>query len=124
MPRHRKFIILIVLVSLAAFGNSLQNGFVGDDNLLFLKNTFYRSWENFPRLFGKDYISDSNNFDLYIKNESDVGSGSVAYRPVLSATFFVDYALWKEKPFGYHLHNLILHTFNSLLAYWFLFLIL
>ncbi|OGX26237.1 MAG: hypothetical protein A2787_07715 [Omnitrophica WOR_2 bacterium RIFCSPHIGHO2_01_FULL_48_9] len=116
---HKKSILIIVFITLLTYGNVLQNDFVGDDEVVIVRNTFYRSWSNLPRLFQKDYITQSDNALLAI--DQDNGSGSVAYRPVLSLTYFIDYGIWQKNPFGYHLTNLLLHAFNALLVYFLFF---
>lgn len=119
MHFSKKSLIAILLVLTAlTFSNSLGNGFVGDDEALFIVNNFYHSWENFPRLFSPQYSTHTNDAALYLSSRpQDLGSGSVAYRPVLSATFFIDYGLWGKNPFGYHLTNLLLHLLNTALVF-------
>ncbi len=112
---HRKFIWLIILIGLLTFANCLFNDFVGDDEVLVVHNSFYDHWQNFGRLFQSDYITQSNI--LFEKKSGDFHSGSVAYRPFLSATYFLDAALWQKNPFGYHLTNVVLHLLNSILVY-------
>lgn len=120
-PQHRQSVLIIALVSLITFSNALSNGFVGDDHLIVVNNAFYETWANFPKLFAPGYITDSDEaFNL----ESFSHTGSVAYRPVLSATFFLDYWLWQRAAFGYHLHNVVVHALNAILVYFILFLIL
>ncbi|HBO97423.1 MAG TPA: hypothetical protein DE315_02250 [Candidatus Omnitrophica bacterium] len=121
MAQHRRSILIIILVSLVTFGNSVSNGFVGDDYILVVENSFYDSWGNFPELFSPSYITESD--DVFNKDTYS-HTGSIAYRPVLSATFFLDYWLWQRVAFGYHLHNVILHVLNAVLVYFILFLIL
>ncbi|MFA5059451.1 MAG: tetratricopeptide repeat protein [Candidatus Omnitrophota bacterium] len=111
---HKKSILILVFIGLITYANSVFNGFVGDDHIVIVDNPFYSSWDNIPRLVQKSYISTSHSTDF---NRKDWGSGSVSYRPVLSATYFLDRAFWKLNPFGYHLHNLVLHLANSLLVY-------
>jgi hypothetical protein len=41
-------------------------------------------------------------------------------RPVHLLSLMVDSLLWGKNPVGYHLTNLLLHTFNTLLLFWFL----
>ncbi len=118
---HKNQIGIIFLITLLTFGNALLNGFVGDDLELIVNNNFYKSWSNFSRIFTPSYISNSDSLMAGI--EQDNASGSVAYRPVLSATYFFDYSLWQLNPFGYHLQNLLLHLFNSWLVYFLIFLI-
>lgn len=47
-------------------------------------------------------------------------SGESSYRPIVTLTYFLDYALYGIKPWGYHLTNILLHTFNGVLLYLFL----
>lgn len=128
MALHRQSILLIILASLLTFGNSVSNGFVGDDYMLVVNNSFYDSWSNFPKLFNPAYITESD--DVFNK-ETYSHTGSIAYRPVLSSSFFIDSRLWPRDPFGtprgaegYHSHNLLLHILNSVLVYFIFFLIL
>ncbi len=115
---NRLAIIIVVLGACLAYGNTLFNGFVGDDNMLIVNNTAYRSWDNFTRLLFKDYIID---IDDILNGETKFhGSSDVSYRPVKSATHFIDYALWQLNPLGYHLNNLILHAVNAVLVFIFL----
>ncbi len=119
---HKKAVLVILLVGILAYANSLSNGFVGDDDVIIVHNTFYKSWGNLKRLVQKDYTTDS--YKAHYGLQRDFGSGSVAYRPVLSLTYFLDYAQWKENPFGYHLRNFFLHIFNACLLYLIVFHIL
>ena len=50
-------------------------------------------------------------------------SGCISYRPITSATFFMDYAIWKNNPLGHHLTNILLHYFASLCVGYFCFLL-
>lgn len=118
---HRKPIIILLAVTLLVFGNSLLNGFVGDDNFLILGNKFYTSWANAKDLFTSKYLTNSVEA-LNVQDKDRYFSGSVAYRPVLSLTYFIDYSLWQLKPFGYHLTNLLWHLSNVLGVYFLVFL--
>ena len=118
---HKKEILLIIFIGALVFSNTLFNGFIGDDEIFIVDNTFYRSWGNFPSLFSADYFpTGAKN----LNQPQNYYSGSVAYRPVLSATYFIDHWLWQLKPFGYHLSNIILHIANALLVYALLFIFL
>lgn len=94
--------LLIAAVSIGVFLNSLHSGFVYDDIGVIEENYFIRSLQNIPRIFSKEY------FHL---------SGELSYRPVVTLSYFVDYAVWHLNPFGYHLTNVILHAINSILLY-------
>lgn len=108
---HKRSIILLAAVTILVFANSLLNGFVGDDNFLILNNDFYTSWNHARDLFSSEYTTHSVGA-IGVQDQKQYYSGSVAYRPVLSLTYFLDYSLWQENPFGYHLTNLIWHLLN------------
>ncbi len=114
MPTHHRSALIILFISLATFANTLSHEFVGDDHFLIVHNTFYATWTNFPELFTPRYIMDS---DEAFNSTNFSHTGSVAYRPVLSATFFLDYWLWNKNPWGYHFFNLLLHILNAILVY-------
>jgi len=118
---HIKSILIIIIICLFAFGNSFFNGFVGDDNAIIVENDFYHKGSNFPLLFSPDYITHPE--DIYNKAKKSIITGSVAYRPALSLTYFVDYFFWKMNAFGYHLTNVVLHLINSLLVYFCVFIV-
>src|SRR2546427_2912127 len=86
---------LIAVVSLVAivflcYVNSLGNEFVFDDFLLVLANKRIRSI----------------NLGLLLNS----------YRPIRDISYAIDYALWGERPFGYHLTTLVIHAANLLLV--------
>ena len=108
----------LILMTLVVFFPSLLNGFSGDDAYFLSENTFYDHPRNIARLFQRDYNVDSR--DYFLQDLRDKGTGSVAYRPVLSLTYFGDTAIWRHHAFGFHLTNLFLHLANVLLVYLFL----
>ncbi len=94
--------ILLSLIPLCVFLNTLQSGFVYDDIGVIEDNYFIRSLQNVPKIFSKDYF--------HLANE-------LSYRPVVTLSYFLDYAIWRLNPFGYHLTNVVLHTINCFLLY-------
>lgn len=114
VKHHKEWILLTLLVFLA-FGQTLFHGFVGDDEFVIKENHFYESINNLPRLFKNSYLTVSN--DVFFNPDSIDSSGSVAYRPVLSLTYFIDHLIWKKNPFGYHLTNILLHLSNTLFLF-------
>ncbi len=111
----KKPILWLLLFVSAAYFNSLFNGFVGDDDFVIVQNDFYRHDANWKRLFSKTYFTHPD--EVFYGSNDDLGSGSVAYRPVAAVTYFLDYHLWQLNPFGYHLTNLILHMANTILLF-------
>ncbi len=102
---QQKLLLLIVLVNLIVYGNTLFNKFTYDDKSVILESTFITSLRNLPGLFTQDY------FDKTIE---------LSYRPVVTFTYFVEHALWQKRPVGYHATNLAIHILNALLVYWLL----
>ncbi|HMF57715.1 MAG TPA: hypothetical protein VK619_15335 [Pyrinomonadaceae bacterium] len=45
-----------------------------------------------------------------------VGQGTGFFRPLFIFSYIIDSKLWGTNPFGYHLTNLAIHTFNSYLV--------
>lgn len=95
------FPLMVVLIAAAAYSNSLWNGFVWDDELVVSGNPWIRDMGNLRHLFAPEYLE---------------GSGESTHRPVVTVTYFLDYALWGEDPFGFHLTNLLIHLLNSILV--------
>ena len=100
--------ILIVIYSITIYANTLTNGFLYDDRYTIIDNNLIKDFTGLYRLFRMDY------FAL---------SGEMSYRPVVTFTYFLDYALYGLKPWGYHLTNLICHAMNGAVLYVFLVLI-
>lgn len=98
-------ILIISIVSLAVYANTLRNGFVYDDAFTIVGNPFIRNLGNLPKLIEKEY------FDL---------SGEMTYRPVVTFSYFLDYALYGLAPWGFHLTNILLHATNGVLFYVFI----
>lgn len=114
-------ILFIALITTVVYANSLSHYFAGDDNKIIVGNHFIKSWKNLSLLFSPAYLTSLDELLHY--GRYDMGSGELSYRPVVTFTYFLDYAAWKLKPFGYHLSNLILHIVNALLFYLFITLI-
>ena len=92
----------LIILSFAAYLNTLPNTFVFDDIYVISGNYFIRDWKNFWGLFTSKYFA---------------ASGELSYRPVVTLSYFVDYSLWHLNPMGYHLTNIILHTLNSTILF-------
>ncbi len=98
----KKILPLIIFISILLYINTLCNTFVYDDVYIITENYLIKTLKNLPRLFQKEYL---------------LLSGELSYRPVVTLTYFIDHAIWKINPFGYHLTNIILHTINVFLFY-------
>ncbi len=96
--RKSVLILIIVAACLASYFNALFGGFVWDDDLFIIENPYVKSFQFLPQFFTKDFWS------VYFESMP-----SPYYRPLLAASFMLDYSLWKENPLGFHITNLIFH---------------
>lgn len=85
------------LLVFAAYGNSLSAGFVFDDHPIIEENPAIRSLAGVPSLFATGYW-DREGYET-----------DRLYRPLVMATYALNYAMSGLNPFIYHLTNLILH---------------
>jgi protein O-mannosyl-transferase len=108
--------LLLAGFAVLVFVNCLGNDFVGDDVFVIAHNPFYQSLSNLPKLFTNDYLTNPNG--LFNRDAAAFASGSVAYRPALSVTYFFDMWLWGPNPLGFHLTNILIHAANVLLVFW------
>lgn len=106
------FICILVLIPLFFFllyFNAWYGAFTRDDLGVIVQNTFLREWKYFPKIFTRDYF---------------LISGETSYRPIVTISYFIDYAICRLNPIGFHVTNVIFHTINSALFYIFLSLII
>ncbi len=96
--------VIVVLLGITAYVNTLPMDFVYDDLLQIKELPLIRDLRLIPRLFGGDM------WQL-------LGGSAPYYRPLFYTSFSLDYFFWKENPFGYHATNIILHSAVSLLVY-------
>jgi hypothetical protein len=95
--------ILIAIVTLIVFFNTFQNDFVFDDESVVQNNTSITSLSNIPK-----YFTGEEGFHKVIGKY---------YRPIVSATYAIDYALYGLSPKGFHITNVIIHLIASLLLF-------
>ena len=96
--------ILVALAAAAVFSWTLRFDFVTyDDQELVVGNAaFLGHVSNIPVSFATHAFTGHRASSAY-------------YRPLLLTSYILDYHVWKLRPFGYHLTNLILHVLASLL---------
>ena len=95
--------VIIIIVTYAVFQNSLSNEFVFDDESVIIGNTSIQSLSSIPKYFTAD-----EGFHKVIGRY---------YRPVVSATYAIDYSIWGLDPYGFHLTNVIIHIICCLLLF-------
>jgi len=103
------FIFIIVSLGIVIYSNSLGNDFVWDDNLYVVTNNYIRSLKFIPLYFTSPHALSTQE-----------SGGANLYRPFTVLSYAFDYFLWKLNPMGYHITNLMLHIFNSILVFYFI----
>lgn len=94
--RSQQLVFITLLVTSLTFFNVLFNGFVGDDEVVIVRNDFYKSLNNIGHLFDNEYIAHSE--DYFVNQKAYFSSGEISYRPVVSLSFFWDYLIWRLNP--------------------------
>lgn len=96
-------VVLVVLFGLIAYGPVLKLPFFWDDHQIIEQNRFITSWsmENLKHNFTSDVSNQGSNY----------------YRPLQTISNTIDFSLWRLRPFGYHLTNLVIHLINAILIY-------
>lgn len=106
--RYYSPVLLIIFISFLVYLNALRNGFVWDDMVLIADNEGINKWGCFWENFVRDFF-DTTDDTIEFKYGY--------YRPIISLSYMIDYALWGLKPWGFHLSNIIFHTISCILAY-------
>lgn len=109
MSDRTKAILLVFFLVLVVYSNSLGGEFISDDEYFVVKNVSIKSLWNIPAFF---------------TNRSAVAFTDLAldvYRPITTLSYALDYLFWKLDVFGYHLGNVLIHSFNAILLLLFLY---
>ncbi|MDD5435651.1 MAG: tetratricopeptide repeat protein [Nitrospira sp.] len=100
-----KIFLLIAVFSSVVYVNSLHNSFHFDDQHYVVANTYIRALSNIPSFFkGTQFSSFEKEFATH-------------YRPLLVASYSVNYAVGGLNPVGYHIVNLLFHIGSALLVF-------
>ncbi|MDM7923344.1 MAG: tetratricopeptide repeat protein [Pyrinomonadaceae bacterium] len=102
-----KLIAVVSVAAIAVFANSLGGGFVYDDKRQIVQNPLIQQSE----LYGRAITS-----DVWAFKGSETIAGSNYWRPTFTAWSIVNFRLFGLSPFGWHLTNVLLHAFDSVLA--------
>jgi protein O-mannosyl-transferase len=89
--------LLLLFVAFAVYGLALRNGFVTDDNLQILRNPLVKDAHHLPELFSGDVWS-----------FAEPGSTNY-YRPFQLLAYVGEYLTFGERPWAWHLVNLMLN---------------
>ncbi len=108
--RARRWVLVATLAALvaAAFSAALPGAFIWDDRTLIEQNSQITSLGNIGQVFTRHFL-DSDRGTLEVAN--------LYYRPLVTLSFMVDHAVFGMEPWGFHLTNLLLHLFATLLVF-------
>ena len=95
--------LLVLIVALGTFANSVRNGFAFDDNTIILEHPV---------------VTEGRVIDALTSSYwPQVVEGAGLYRPVTLSSFALEWGLWNGHPAGFHLVNLAVHAAVSLLVF-------
>jgi Flp pilus assembly protein TadD len=94
--RHASLALVLVCAVGVAYGPALRADFVWDDAEYVVDNPLLGSVEGLGRIWTEP-------------------AASPQYYPLVFTTFWAEHRLWGERPFGYHLVNVLLHAGNAIL---------
>jgi len=100
-PNHQYpwLLALLLLLAIVPYVNTLQNGFVYDDNNEVLTNPYIRSFAHVGDIFSTRILA-----HLGARGATNY------YRPISIFGFLICYKLFGLLPYGFHLANLLLHA--------------
>ncbi|PJE51071.1 MAG: hypothetical protein COV29_02240 [Candidatus Yanofskybacteria bacterium CG10_big_fil_rev_8_21_14_0_10_36_16] len=97
-----KIVFLLIAIGFVVFGNSLGGDFVYDDHLI-LSHSFMGDWGNLASFFNGPYFEDFGESGLY--------------RPLTQVSLSLNFLLFGNGSFSFHIINVLLHTVNSFLVF-------
>jgi len=100
-PKWQHILLIVVLV-VVVYSNSLNNGYILDDNHNINNNDFIKDWKNFPKMFSSEYF---------------VLAQELTYRPIVTLSYFVNYSLCGLNKACWRLINVFFHCINGILIY-------
>lgn len=99
-------VILIIIIGLSVYFNSLFNGFVWDDEAQIQENSVIQNLNNIRLIFSGATFT--------------TGGGALSgwfFRPLLTFTFMLNFLFFGASPLGYHLFQVIFHILNAVLIF-------
>ncbi|MEW5806405.1 MAG: tetratricopeptide repeat protein [Acidobacteriota bacterium] len=105
MNRISYQLIIVALVAAAVYLGALRCGIIWDDRFLIIENRYLRDWSELRNNLLNDFFRKS-------RDTSQIGY----WRPVVSLSYMIDRTLYNDKPWGFHLQNIIIHSLVSCLV--------
>ncbi|MGH7831824.1 MAG: hypothetical protein ACREP8_16805, partial [Candidatus Binatia bacterium] len=96
-------LVVLLVLTIVVYANSLRNPFVIDDQHIVVRNLLLRDWT----------VSNLVTSHLF----APLGVETQYYRPLTLLTFAINYGFSELNPLGYHLVNLALHLLVVIVSY-------
>lgn len=108
MTWQRKALIFLLLAAACAgaYANAPKGQFVWDDINLIVMDYQIRDFSFIKDVFTRDFFGFQDNARKY-----------GYYRPMITISFMIDYQLWKLKPWGYHVTNVLTHFVSTIFVF-------
>ncbi|MCX6305103.1 MAG: tetratricopeptide repeat protein [Bacteroidetes bacterium] len=107
---NRYFVLSFFLFAFILYGNTIFNKYAVDDNLVTNNPVVQQGFKAIPGIFSSRYFLQQGN----------LGSSTADYRPIVKASFAVEYQLWGDKPGRSHAINILLYWALSVLLFFIL----
>lgn len=98
------WLAVVVVAAIGPYLPSLRGKFVLDDVPLIVRDPLVHSISNLPRVFSTDFLRGS------------LGPEIPYYRPLVTATFQINYWLFGPNPLGFRITNVLLHAAAAVLV--------
>ncbi|HJQ25663.1 MAG TPA: tetratricopeptide repeat protein [Blastocatellia bacterium] len=108
--RSSLYALVPALLALLTSLNTVLNGFAFDDTQQILRNEFIKRFSNLPLLF-------TNSVWGFNGDSLMIAASDFYYRPLFMALFTVNYAIFGETAWGWHLVNALIHAGVTLLVF-------
>jgi tetratricopeptide (TPR) repeat protein len=108
--RNTIFIALLVVTIIGVYWRTLDYGLIWDDEALFQHNLLFTGDVSFSSALKMGYFSEQLGME----------SQDHYYRPLLTASFFLEYKLWGIHPVTLRLTNLMIFIFSLIFLFFFL----
>ncbi|UCH93286.1 MAG: hypothetical protein JSV88_23820, partial [Candidatus Aminicenantes bacterium] len=105
-------IVTLVALNLLLYINTINHDFLKDDFRLIVENPRIKDFQSFLNSIGSKFFAFPDFPYLHY------------WRPMCLFSFYIDYQLWGLKPSGFHLFNILINTFNALLIFLVLYILI
>src|SRR3989344_6589451 len=102
----KKVLLILFIAGFLVYGNSINNGFVWDDEEQIVKNSIIQNLGNISQIFSGATFSTGG-----------AGLSGYFFRPLITFTFMMNFLFWGENAFGFHLFQIVFHILNGYLVY-------